>query len=158
MAGGVIFWLLVVITLFNRGCAQGYKITWGKVAGWSALAVGGFADGAVEGYEFDDRQSFVRKWNVDPNGFWGPESWRLAYKNGNPDDGHRNLFTKVYGAPDFYHVADDVRKFGYITGSISIGISGEKKNGKWWHYAIDLGVSIIVSSSAKRMGMAWVRS
>ena len=181
VVGGVLFYLLILIALFGRAFSQNsliapptilyqlpsnvhrppstaYKITWGKAAGWLTLAVAGFVDGAVEGYEFDGRQAFVRKWNADPNGFWGPDSWRLAYRNGNPDDGYRNLFTRFYGSPDFYHVGDDVRKAGYIGGAVTLGISGAKQNRKWWHYALDIGIGLAVSSVTKRAGMAWVRN
>ena len=127
-----------------------YRITRGKIAGWSALAVAGFADGAVEGFEFDGRRSFERKYNVSETGYFGTRSWERAYQT-------RNLYTRYFGAWDFYHHADDVRKVGYISGGITIGISGAKNNSKWWHYAVDFGASLAISGMSKAAGMYWIR-
>lgn len=133
-----------------------YRITRGKIAAWSVLAVAGFSDGAVEGYEFDGRQSFERKYNVQPVSFFGSESWKLAYHNNDPEQPKKPLWS-VIGAPDFYHLADDVRKGGYISGGIVIGISGAKSNSKWWHYAVDFGASLAISGMSKAAGMYWIR-
>jgi len=135
-----------------------YGFTPGKIIGWASLAIGGFADGALEGYQFDSRKSFERKWNSDPYGFWGSQSWRMIYNEGNPQMGVKSKIHNWLGAVDFYHVADDTRKIGYIGGGITLGISGCKANKKWWHWALDIGISSIISSSAKSLGMKWVRS
>lgn len=160
IVSGILFWLLLLVAAFGKAFSQDAKYRLGKekIIGFSVVVIGGFADGVVEGYEFDGRTSFERKWGADPEGFWGSQSWRLAYKNGDPDQGYKNLFTQVYGSPDFYHLADDVRKYSYITGSISVGIGAGRNNTRWWHYALDFGISFAVSGLTKRAGMTWVRN
>ena len=122
-----------------------YKVTKTKIIGWTVLASAGFIDGMVEGYEFDGRTSFERKFGADPNGFWGSQSWR------NKD----NWYAKQFGVFDFYHVADDFRKLGYISGGVLITL-GEKQN--WKHLLIDVGVGLLVSSGAKRSGLHYIRN
>lgn len=129
-----------------------------KLAGWGMSAVAGFIDGTVEGYEFDGRHSFERKWGKSKSGFWGSESWRLAYKDGNPESGFKNNYTRYMGAMDFYHIGDDLRKYGYIGGGVCIGIGGHKVNSKWWHYALDYAIGFAISGIAKSEGMKWVRN
>jgi len=124
-----------------------YKITKVKAAGFATVAAASLVDGILEGYQFDGRRSFERKWGSDPRGFWGSESWRANH----------TWYAKTMGVPDFYHMADDTRKIGYITGGVMIGI-GMKDNRKWWHYALDIGISAVVSAGAKHAGMSWVRN
>lgn len=138
------------------GVSAQYRITRGKIAGWSVLAVAGFTDGVVEGFEFDGRKSFERKYNVQPVSCFGSESWKLAYYANDPEQPKKPLWS-VIGAPDFYHLADDVRKIGYISGGITIGISGAKANTKWWHYAVDFGASLAISGMSKAAGMYCIR-
>jgi hypothetical protein len=134
-----------------------YRITRGKVAGWSAAAISGAIDGIVEGYEFSGRKPFEEKFNVSPTGYFGSQSWRRAYKNNDPEQGYKNLYSRTFGANDFYHHADDARKIGYIGSGVIIGISGSRVNTKWWHYAVDFGIGLAVSGAGKAAGMAWVR-
>lgn len=166
---GVIFWALVASCLFNTITTQEvqqvnisavdrYRITKCKMAGWIVLTIAAFADGAVEGYEFDGRTSFERKWGADPSGFWGSQSWRMVYKNGNPEDGYKSWWHEKAGAMDFYHVADDVRKTFYICGGLVVGICAAKKNKKFKHYLYDFAISLAITSLAKNAGMIWVRS
>lgn len=167
--------LFVLIALFSRAIGQtmqpqlhlptakgtaGSKyrpFTAGKAVGYGLLIVAGFADGAVEGYEFDGRKSFERKWGKDPHGFWGSQSWRMIYNDGDPNQGKKSAFSYWLGARDFYHTADDLRKYGYISGGLCIGIGGAKQNRKWWHYALDAGIGFGLSAAAKSGGMKWVR-
>jgi len=138
--------IITLITLLTPSIsAQKYKITKNKVIGWSILATAGFVDGVVEGYEFDGRTSFERKFGADPNGFWGSQSWR------NKD----NWYARNFGVWDFYHVADDYRKLGYITGGVVITL-GEKQKPE--HILIDLAASFLISGAAKRVGMNWIRN
>jgi len=124
-----------------------YKITNEKAIGFAAIAAGSLMDGILEGYQFDGRKSFERKWGSDPYGFWGSKSWQATH----------TWYAKTMGVPDFYHMADDTRKIGYITGGVMIGI-GMKDNKKWWHYALDIGISAVVSAGAKQVGLIWVRN
>jgi len=141
----------------NLHLKEKYKVTTGKAIGWATIAVAGFADGALEGYQFDGRKSFERKWNADPNGFWGSQSWRMIYNEGNPELGVKSKLHKWVGAMDFYHVADDIRKVGYIGGGISLGIGGAKATQNWKHWLLDIAITSVISSGAKSAGMKWVR-
>jgi hypothetical protein len=120
-----------------------YRISKQKLWGWGIVAAAGFVDGVTEGYEFDGRKSFERKFGVSPTSYAGSRSWEAQH--------YRNFKT------DFYHNADDARKIGYIGGSICIGIGGAKVNTRWWHHAVDFGLGLLISGFAKSRGMNWVR-
>lgn len=135
-----------------------YKVTKTKVAGWGITAIGGALDGLVEGYEFGDRLFFERKHGVNRYGYWGSQSWRNVYKNGDPANGFKSPAHRWLGAWDFYHHADDGRKLGYIGGSIMLGVGGAKNNTKWWHYAADFAVTFAISAATKSAGMAYIRN
>lgn len=135
---------------------KSYRITNSKLLGFAVLGLAGAVDGIVEGNDFRGRTAFEDKFNAKKSGYWGSESWRRAYKNGDPEQGYRNLYTRTFGANDFYHHADDARKIGYISGGVIVGLSGA--NQKWWHYAVDLGLSFIVSGTCKAAGMFWIRN
>jgi hypothetical protein len=141
-----------------RTVASTYKITRTKIVGWSLVAVGGAADGLLEGYLHDGRTSFERKWKVSKTGFWGSESWRSVYVGGNPENGFKSDFIRWTGANDFYHFADDTRKIGYITGGVTLGIGGTKANTKWWHYAVDFGISFAASAISKSAAYYYIRN
>lgn len=132
-----------------------YKIGKTQAIGFTLVGLGGFIDGLVEGYEFDGRTSFERKFGADPNGFWGSESWRNVYKDGNPDNGYKSWMHAQIGAFDFYHVGDKLRKGLYISGGIVISI-GEKR--KFKYYLYDFLIATATSSFTKRMGMMWIRN
>lgn len=141
-----------------RTVANAYKITRTKIAAWSLCAVGGIADGLLEGYLHDGRTSFERKWDADKTGFFGSESWRMVYKLGDPEKGFKTPLHGWAGAVDFYHITDDSRKVGYITGGIMLGIGGAKVNQKWWHYAVDFGVSFAASAISKSAAYYYIRN
>jgi hypothetical protein len=140
-----------------RTVASTYKITRTKMFAWSLIAVGGAADGLLEGYLHDGRTSFERKWGVSKTGFWGSESWRSVYVGGDPEKGFKSGFIRWTGANDFYHFADDTRKIGYITGGITLGI-GTKANTKWWHYLADFGISFAASAISKSAAYYYIRN
>lgn len=151
--------LFFAVHLSAQGFKIGtYKITPGKMAGWGVTMVGGAIDGVLEGYTFDRRTSFERKYNVNPRGYFGSESWRNVYRNGDPEQGFKSPLHRWSGAWDFYHHADDLRKVGYMGGSVVLGISGAKTNSKWWHYAADFTISFALSAVAKSAGMAYIRN
>ncbi len=149
--------ILALLAAVTATAQHGYKITRAKVTGWGVLAFAGAVDGIVEGYEFDGRRSFERKYGVAPGSYFGSESWRRVYVGGNPDNGFKSGIHKRMGAADFYHHADDLRKIGYITGGVTIGIGGAKMNTKIWHYGVDFLAGFAVSAVTKSIGMQWVR-
>ena len=121
------------------------------------VAVAGAADGMVEGYEFDGRKSFERKYGVSKTGYFGSQSWKRAYKGNNQDNGFKSDFVRIMGAQDFYHHADDLRKVGYLSGGVVIGTQ-HKKNTKKWHTVADFAISFAVSSLTKSAAMWWIRN
>lgn len=68
-----------------------------------------------------------------------------------------NGWERNFGKIDFYHVADDVRKIGYVGGGVVIGIGGARQKQKFHHYLYDFALSFAVSAVAKRAGMYYVR-
>ena len=144
----------------GKGLFSGYEWNTKKTVGLGILILASLADGIVEGYEFDGRKSFERKYGVKPISYAGSESWRLAYKNNNVAQGHKNTWTKFAGASDLYHHLDDLRKFGYISGGIFITLGAKKGKFKdvWKSHLIDFAVYSIASSVSKSAGMRWVRN
>lgn len=63
-----------------------YKITNTKLIGWSVCIWAGLVDGVLEGYGFDGRRSFERKFGADPDGYFGSRSWAKAYPDKNPQN------------------------------------------------------------------------
>jgi len=115
------------------------------------------ADGLCEGYEFDGRKSFERKYNVSKTGYFGSQSWKRAYNGNNPDNGFKSGFVRIVGAQDFYHHADDLRKIGYLSGGVVIGTQ-HRKNTKKWHTVADFAIGFAVSSLIKSAAMRWIRN
>jgi hypothetical protein len=119
-----------------------------KWAGFGLLAVSSLSDGMLEGYTFDNRKSFERKYGADPYGFWGSQSWRAKH----------TWYAKQFGVPDFYHMADDIRTYGRVASGACIGIGGIKSGNTWKQWALDIGIGLVVSSGFKRLGMEWIRN
>ena len=110
-----------------------------------SVCIASIADGTVEGYEFDGRKSFEKKFGVDPNGFWGS----LSHKNKN------NWFYRLTKSTfDFYHVADDIRKYFYLAPFIVLYFSKIEVNTK---NTISIIITLILSMLAKRYSMEWIR-
>lgn len=126
-----------------------------KTIAVSTLVFTSAIDGILEGYLFDGRRSFERKFGVDNTGFWGAKSYLRAYKNFDEKQGYSNYYSEKMGAFDFYHIADDTRKFGYISAGIFIGIGGKKQN--WKACIIDGIIYSVASSLSKKYAMEWVR-
>jgi len=142
----------------NLPASEAKKWNWEKTAGIGLIVIASVADGMVEGYEFDGRTSFERKFGASPTKFWGSRSWENAYIDRDVSKGFKPGFTKWFGSVDFYHVADDVRHIGYIGGGVLLGIGIKKSKGGWKRAAIELGSTVIISSLSKRAGMAWIRN
>lgn len=148
---------LILLLLCSLSSQAQYRITRAKLAGWGMVAVAGAADGLVEGYEFDNRKSFERKYNVSKTGYFGSKSYLSAYKDGNIDNGFKSGFVRTMGAQDFYHHADDLRKVGYLSGGVVIGTQ-HRKNTKKWHTVADFAIGFAVSSLTKSAAMWWIRN
>lgn len=131
------------------GSIHGTDYRFGKKK-WGAMLVvcgAGLIDGMVEGYEFDSRLSFERKWGVDPYSYFGSKSW----------DSDWNWFEKFkYSQVDFYHTADDARKIGYVTGGFMLG-RASLQNTRKIHNVFDIAIVAIASGMWKSLGMKWVR-
>jgi len=142
---GLTLALLIAFQISGAYSQNGYKLNREKIYGLVMVGVGGFMDGAVERFEFRGRTVFENRWGADPYGFFGSRSWERLYT-------HPNFWNKNFGVFDFYHVADDMRKVGYIGGGIVIGIGGGKRRQKFTHYLIDVGLSMVVSGGMKYLG------
>ncbi len=109
------------------------------------------ADGMLEGYLFDGRESFERKYGVDKFSFWGSKSYAR------PKTG----LEKVVGMLDFYHVADDLRKYGYIIAGELFGVWGVLEYIKFddVNSIIFAGLAAgILLWAGKFFAMKWIRS
>ena len=148
---------LMLLILCSLSAQAQYCITRAKIAGWGMVAVAGAADGAVNGYEFDGRKSFERKYNASKTGYFGSESWKSVYRNNDPEQGFKSGFHRNMGAFDFYHHADDLRKIGYLSGGVVIGTQ-HRKNTKKWHTVADFAIGFAVSSLIKSAAMRWIRN
>jgi len=115
------------------------------IIGFVVLLLASFTDGALEGYLFESRKSFERKYNVSKKGFFGSLSYERLYT-------HPNLWNKHLGVFDFYHMADDVRKYFYIIGGMLVG-----SNYSIRFFTIYLLVIFLFLSATKRLGLYWIR-
>lgn len=177
VVSGIVFWMLAAICIFGKcvaqeytasarldiltstpgcqyplkgiGSIQGQHYQFGK-AKWAAMLVtcgAGFVDGVVEGFEFDGRRSFERKWGVEQYGFFGSMSHASEWTTWEK--------TKM-SQSDFYHLADDVRKWGYISGGYMLGKAG-RNNKRWVHDVFDVLIVGVASGIWKSAGMYYVR-
>lgn len=126
---------------------EDYRFGKQKVKALTVLCFVNFIDGVVEGYEFDGRTSFERIWGVQPYSYFGSLS----------HDSDWTWFEKLKQSQvDFYHTADDLRKWGYMTGGYMLG-RASVKNTRKVHMFYDLGISFIIGGIFKSVGMHWVR-
>jgi len=108
-------------------------------------------DGVLEGYGFDGRKSFERKWGIGPTTFFGSLS-------------HLRKWGRWYrltgGVSDFYHWADDARAYGYRIAGFALGCYVIRlliASHNWLFISALLVGWLVVGSLAKRAGMWWVR-
>lgn len=144
--------------ILSASCQSHYQFKGPKIGGIVLMAIAAAADGAVEGYDFDNRTSFERKFNWGPYSFGGSLSWTNVYNNHQVDQGFKSALHKWYGAFDFYHVADDVRAVGYKAGGGMFFIGSYKQNTRRRHWLLDVVIVSVVTSGAKSLGMKWIRS
>ena len=111
------------------------------------LLLSGLIDGILEGWSFDGRKSFERKYNVDNNGFWGSDRHERAQTD-------PNLYNKLWGTFDFYHMADKARKGGYLLSGFLI-----LENSTFEIHTLLLFIgAYTVSAATKIIGMEWIRN
>lgn len=132
---------------------KGYEWNSTKTVGLSVLVFSALVDGVLEGYGFDQRRSFERKFGVAQFSFFG------SISHLNKD----NWYAKNFGVFDFYHTADDIRTWGGRIGGAVYGagvvIPMFQVGGiRWRHVLIDFLISAIATSGAKRVGLWWIRS
>lgn len=118
------------------------KTFWKDFAGYAILATAGAANGMRDAYVAEP-SIFQSRFGASKNGWFGSESWRNKYKNGNPDDGEKFLGSTSILAPttDFYHFSGAMRTTGLIAGTTLITI-GEKK--PFWHYVLKVTAGGVV--------------
>lgn len=124
-----------------------YRFTKKKWAGLLIGCAGGFVDGFVEGYEFDGRTHFEQVYGVDPYSFFGSLSW---------DSEWTWLERAKYSQTDFYHTADDARKWLYLEAGWQMG-RASYVNKRRFHNWVDRGILIIGSGLWKSFGMQVAR-
>lgn len=151
---GILVWACII----SASCQGSYQFKGPKVGGIVILALAAAADGAVEGYEFDNRTSFERKYNWGPYSFGGSLSWTSVYNNHQVEQGFKSALHRWYGAFDFYHLADDFRSVGYKTGGGLFFVGSYKQNTRRRHWLFDVLIVSVVSSGAKSLGMQWIRN
>ncbi len=149
--------LLALLLLTSYTFAQGYKITKGKLIGWTILAVAGGADGGNEAFDMDKRMFFVETFGADRYGYWGDQSWRSIYVGGNPANGYKSAFHRRMGAQDFYHHTDKLRRYSYVGGTAFLTISGTRHKQKISHTLLDIGIGLLVSGITKSITMNAMR-
>jgi len=103
-----------------------------------------FIDGAVERFDFQNRKYFEVKYGASETGFFGSKSYQRLYDS-------PNFYNKNFGVFDFYHVADDIRKLGYLTSGATFALSLKYRRSN--KEAIIKGILFFAASSlSKRVG------
>jgi len=124
--------------LFKIGSYQFTKL---KAAGLLGIAVGAIANGAAQGYYYDGGTSFERMFGANPAGFFGSQSWRKRYRDGDPAHGLAHPAYSILPVFDFNHTAQFIANHATYSGGIVLGIGSMKYNRKWWHYALDFSAA-----------------
>jgi len=129
-------------------------MTWLIIITFLLAIVASAADGTVEGYEFDGRKSFERKYpeRVKPNSFFGHLSWTNK----------TTLWYRITGGVwDFYHLADDIRSYGYRIAGMGLGgyvILLLLVQTKLLIISVLVISFFVVCSIMKRVSMWWIRN
>lgn len=103
-----------------------------------------FASGASWGLNQTLEHHNDRFFRLFPNAskrFWGPESWKNKYNGFNPENGRNGTLIWFTDGKHLTASANQVFAFG---AGVSIGI-GQRR--KWWHYALDAGLSFAAYSA-----------
>ena len=111
------------------------------------LAVlGGIVNGAHEAYEAD-RRIFEKEWGVQPQSWWGSESWKRKYSNYDAGDKSPAFWQSQDGlvwVTDFDHAGED---FVFLASGASLSIiswNSAKRKYKWW----EIGARFLIVTSA----------
>lgn len=118
----------------------------------------GLIDGVLEGYSFDGRKSFERKYGVSEDSFFGSKSWKSIYIDGDPQKGYKSGLLAWFGAFDFYHVADDLRKFTYLLAGITVTAITGAAGATTIQPLFGFICIWIVSAIGKFLGLKYIRS
>lgn len=73
--------------------------------------------------------------------FWGPESWKNKYNNFDPENGRNKV---PIWLTDGRHLTASYTQITLFGAGLTIGL-GERR--KWWHYALDAGISFVSYSA-----------
>lgn len=133
------------VSIEPKNDTERYRFTKGKIWGLAAVGLGSFVWYAKERYEFQGRHFFEVKFNAKPYGFWGSKSFLKPYNE-------PNFYNQTFGAFDYYHVSNILGKYAIIGGSITIGISGAKRNKRKLHFLYDALLTVGTSILFSRLG------
>lgn len=119
--------------------AQAYN--WKRAIAPASLS---FVSGASWGLNQTLEHHNDRFFHVFPNAnkrFWGPDSWKNKYNGFNPENGRNG---KVIWLTDGKHLTASVNQICAFGAGVTIGIGARRK---WWHYALDAGLSFAAYSA-----------
>lgn len=100
------------------------------------FALASFIHGIIEGYGFDSRKSFERKWGIKSDSFFGS----LSHTN-------KTFLSSYIGVIDFYHVADDLRKYLFVFSLFGI------TSFTFFQWVLFFMVGIV----SMQIGLSWIR-
>jgi hypothetical protein len=81
------------------------------------ICIAGISEGIMDKIQFHFHKSIFK--NFNNHLFWNPDlSWRNKWKNGNPEQGERFIFssTLLVGLTDAWHMFKSVRTFSLFLG------------------------------------------
>ncbi len=134
----------VLIGLATVGAAQ-EKYNWKRAIAPASLS---FVSGASWGLNqvLEHRNAAFFRVFPDANvRFWGPDSWRNKYNRFNPEEGRNG--TPIW-LTDGKHLSATINQTTAFAAGVTIGI-GRKR--KWWHYAVDAGISFAAYSAGNAL-------
>lgn len=129
---------LVLLLAFSASAQERYN--WKRaIAPASFSFVSGAAWGLNQTLEHRNA-AFFRVFPGANSRFWGADSWRNKYHNFSPEKGRNK--TPIW-ITDGKHLSATINQVSAFGAGVCIGI-GQKR--KWWHYAVDSGISFVAYS------------